>query len=76
MISTCATNTALKQQLLSPCPIVFLESLQHATLGFAHVTTLAMLTHLWAAYGIITPANIMADNHMLTSTWWHPLGTH
>lgn len=67
-----SVDNALKQLLLAACPLVFLAKLQHPNLGFARISTLAMLTHLWDTYGRITPADIMANNQALMTVFWHP----
>ena len=45
----------LKKQLLAAVTTIYLLLLQHETLGFANVLCVAMLTHLAATYGVITP---------------------
>ena len=40
--------------------------------GFALVSTLTMLTHLWDTHGSITHADIMANNSTLTTNDWRP----
>ena len=67
-----AVDKALKQLLLAACPQIFLNKLQHPTLGFARVSTLAMMTHLWTTYGQITPGDILSNNQEMTKICWRP----
>jgi hypothetical protein len=65
-----AVDKACKQQLLEAYPMVFLEKLQHATLEFVQVMTLMMLTHLWATYECISPADTMVNQQ--AANFWKP----
>ena len=67
-----SNDNALKQQLRAACPHLFLKTLMHTDLGFALVSTLTMLSHLWDTYGSITHADIMANNTTLTTNDWGP----
>ena len=42
---------------------MFLSDIKHATLGYANVTCLELLTHLWANYGAIQPHKLV-ENHI------------
>jgi hypothetical protein len=65
------TDNALKLQLIAACPDEYLVSLKDPSIGFARVTTLDMLTHLWAEHGVIR-ASDLAANIVRMNTPWHP----
>jgi hypothetical protein len=66
-----STDKALRKQLTTACPNLYLSALMHPRTGLANVTTLQMLTHLWATYGEITPDDLDANDKTM-STPWHP----
>jgi hypothetical protein len=53
-----ATNKALKQQLLAAIQEMYHKTLRHRITEYATVTTKQTLTHLYATYGNITPADL------------------
>jgi hypothetical protein len=63
------TEQALKRQLLTAVDRLYLNELQHETLGFANSTTLALLTHLHSTYGIITFDQLEANLINLERQW-------
>jgi hypothetical protein len=66
-----STDKALKKLLIAACPDMYLRTLSHKTAGYANVTTLQMLTHLWSVYGKIKPEDL--DTNLITiATPWHP----
>jgi hypothetical protein len=60
-----ATNKALKQQLLSAIQEMYYKALCHRITGYATVTTRQILTHLYATYGNITPADLANNDARL-----------
>lgn len=48
------TEQALKRQVLAAVDRLYVNELQHDTLGFANSTTLQLLQHLHTTYGLIT----------------------
>jgi hypothetical protein len=66
-----AADQALKTLLLAACPKDYLLALENTDMGFGHVTTLQLLTHLWTTYGTITEADLDANLARLSAPW-HP----
>ena len=66
-----AADHSLKTLLLASCPKDYILALENSDMGFGHVTTLQLLTHLWAKYGIINEADLDANLARL-ATPWHP----
>jgi hypothetical protein len=60
-----ATDKALIQQLLSVIQEMYYKTLRHGITGYATVTTRKILTHLYATYGNITPANLANNDARL-----------
>lgn len=56
-----ATDKALKQQLLAAIQEMYYKTLRHRITDYATISTKQILTHLYATYGNITPADL-ADN--------------
>ena len=54
-------DNGLKGLLFTAVPHVYVQLLQHATLGFRSSTNLQILTHLWTTYGNID-GNMLAAN--------------
>ena len=50
-----ATDNALRQQLFTAVPEIYLSTLRNAVTGFARITTKEALNHLYAVYGRISP---------------------
>ena len=59
----------LKKQLLAAIATIYLLPLQHETLGFTTVLCAAMLTHLSATYGVITPDQLKDNCDKLEAPW-------
>jgi hypothetical protein len=55
------TDKALKQQLLAAFKEMYYKALCHRKTGYATISTLQILTHLYRTYGKITPADLV-DN--------------
>lgn len=66
-----STDKALKKMLLAACPDIYLSAIKNPRTGYATVTTLQMMNHLWATYGEIKPEDL--DQNLITmATQWHP----
>ena len=65
------TNQAIKAQILSVCPDIYLEALKQPHVGYGARTALELLTHLWANYGKIEPSHLW-DNEERMRTPWSP----
>lgn len=65
------TDKALIKMLIAAVPPIYLDPLNDPDYGFAHVTTLEMLTHLKTTYGRISIAERDA-NHLRMTAPWHP----
>lgn len=63
------TEQALKRQLLAAVDRLYVNELQHETLGFASVSTLQLLTHLHLTYGTITFDQLEANLINLERQW-------
>jgi hypothetical protein len=56
-----STDKALKQQLLAAIDDIYYRSLRNRITGYANVTTLTILRHLYDTYGNISPTDLI-DN--------------
>jgi hypothetical protein len=56
-----STDKTLKQQLLAAIGNIYYRSLRNRITGYANVTTLTILCHLYDSYGKISPTNLI-DN--------------
>lgn len=65
------TDLALKKQLIAAVPNMYIKGIEDDIYGFATVSTLDLLTHLWANYGKIRPADL-DHNIQRLNTPWHP----
>ena len=66
-----STDLSLKKILIAAVDELYLRAIQHPQQGFANVTTLTILTHLWATYGEIIDKDL--DNNLSTmATPWQP----
>jgi hypothetical protein len=54
-----STDKTLKQQLLAAIPDIYYRSLRNRITGYAKVTTLTILRHLYDTYGNISPTDLM-----------------
>lgn len=66
------TDKALVRALIAATPITYIEALSDPELGFAQVTTLALLTHLQATYGTITSADRDTYQIAMRAPWAPP----
>ena len=66
-----STDKALKKLVLASCPDLYLSAIKHARTGYATVTTLQIMTHLWTTYGDIKAEDLDA-NLITMATPWHP----
>jgi hypothetical protein len=66
-----ATDKALKSLLLSAVDETYVRSLRDRFIGYANVTTLQMLTHLYTAYAKIS-AGDLDDNDAKMKADWDP----
>ena len=64
-------DKALRNQLIVAVHPTYIRALRDDTLGFANVTCLQMLTHLWTRYGDIKQDEL-EDNLKRMVTPWHP----
>lgn len=58
-----AVTTALRHQILSAVPDIYLRPLRNRHTGYATVTPLQLLTHLFTTYGHIAPHDIEANDN-------------
>jgi hypothetical protein len=63
------TEAQLKRQVLAAVPPTFTNALKDRTLGFANITTFAILTHLNATYGTITTDDLDRNMALLHRDW-------
>ena len=63
------TEAALKKQLLQAVPATFTQKLSHSELGYANITTLALLTHLDTTYGTIQEEDLERNLTELHKPW-------
>jgi hypothetical protein len=63
------TEAKLKQQLLLAVPPTYTNALKNKFIGFANVTTLALLTHLNTDYGTITTDDLDDNMRKLYKEW-------
>ena len=66
------TDNALKKLLIAAIPNMYLKAMEDNTFGFARVTTLELLTHLWANYGRIRPSDLDENIQKLHTPWFPP----
>ena len=66
------TDRALKKLVLQACDELYLEPLRDPVHGFTELTTLQILTHLWAQFGTITRAELRANSVALLQPFWQP----
>ena len=58
-------------QIIEAMLLCYINALSHPTLGFATITCLDLLTHLWNMYGTITQAEL-DENVKCMNTPWSP----
>ena len=66
-----STEKALKTQLISACPNIFLQELFDDDVSYGNVTTLDIRTHLWLNHGAVTQT-ALDDNLERMKKPWHP----
>jgi hypothetical protein len=64
-----STEASLSKQLIAAVPSTYIDELSHEELGFANVSTLALLTHLDTTYGTITADDLTANLKALDRAW-------
>jgi hypothetical protein len=64
-----ATEAKLKQQILQAVPPTYTNSLKNKFIGFANVSALAILTHLFNDYGRITTHDLDENMKRLHKEW-------
>jgi hypothetical protein len=66
----------LKKQVLKAVNCLYQEALDNDTFGFANVTVITMLTHLFTHYGPITCANLEFNCASISTIWTpdNPIG--
>jgi len=63
------TNKALKSFLISAVDDLYIRALKDKYIGYANVTTLQMLTHLYANYAKITLTNLEENDKRMKADW-------
>lgn len=63
------TDKALKQQLLAAFKEMYYKALCHRKTGYATVSTLQILTHLYRTYGKISPADLLDNLNKLNAPY-------
>ena len=64
-----ATDKALKQLLLGAVDDMFVRSLRNRHIGYANVTTLQILTHLYTTYAQIKPSDLDANHDRMKAPY-------
>ena len=67
-----STDRALKTQVLKAVPSMFYDVLNDDDIGYASVTTLKLLEHLWNTYGQIDDDQLAANLVRMTAPWSPP----
>jgi hypothetical protein len=63
------TDAVLKKQRIAAVPGTYINSLKHQQLGFANVTTLAILQHLQQTYGTLTVNELTTNINKMNRPW-------
>jgi hypothetical protein len=66
------TDRALVGQLIAATDYTYIASLAHPDVGFANVTALQIMTHLYATYGAISLAEREANLTRMNEPWYPP----
>ena len=61
-----STDKALKQLLIGAVDDMFINAVSDAHVGYANVTTLELLTHLYSTYGRITDADLRRNQEIMS----------
>jgi regulator of replication initiation timing len=64
-----ATDKALKQMLLAAVNEMYYRSLRNRITGYANVSTLAILTHLYTTYGNINPTDLIENDSRMKKSY-------
>jgi hypothetical protein len=64
-----ATDKALKQQIIGAVPATYLRTLRNRITGFANVTTLQLLSHLYTNYGRLSPADLQDNDTRMRNNY-------
>jgi hypothetical protein len=65
-------DSALRQQLIKAVPSIHIKALEDPTLGYSNISTLTLMTHLWAQYGTITADELQHNSVALNAPTWDP----
>jgi hypothetical protein len=60
---------SLKRQLLATVPDIYLAALKNPHVGYANVSTRALLDHLFENYGVLHSLDLMANNAKMSEQW-------
>ena len=63
------TDKALKRQLIDAVDRAYIRAREHRITGFANVTTLDLLNHLFFTYGRITPCDLEENDKRFKKQW-------
>ena len=66
----CDVDLALKKQILTTCPGIYLEEMKQPHIGYGGRSALQLLTHLEDNYAKIEPSQL-AENEKRMKTAWH-----
>ena len=64
-----ATDKALKQQLINAVDDMFISAISHRHIGYANVTTLQILTHLYDTYAIIRDPDLTENKERMEAAY-------
>ena len=63
------TDKAIKRQVIDTVEPVYIRALKHRHTGFANITTLTILEHLFQYYGKISPHDLEENNTRFRNKW-------
>ena len=66
------SNKALKSQLIAAADGCFIRTLKDKELRYDNVTSLEIVTHLFATYSMISNSDIKLNEEKMTSPWTPP----
>ena len=64
-----ALQKHFKAQMLQAIPKIYISELEDASIGYANVTPAAVLAHIMAEYGVITPKDLAANLENIKRAW-------
>ena len=67
-----ATITALRNLILNSVDDKYINKLEHEDSGYARVTPLQLMTHLWSSYDTVDDADHAADEDNMKKPWNPP----